>query len=95
MPRVLHFSTFIVVCPVFRHICCTLFLRILHDNNNVLTVYVYDICSLYMHISSDLRDIGCYIKVIDGCQQLDKETRFIIILHLYIYIYIYIAMSIY
>ena len=23
----------------------------------------------------DLRDIGCYIKVIDGCQQLDKETR--------------------
>ena len=26
----------------------------------------------------DLRDIGCYIKVIDGCQQLDKETRFVI-----------------
>eukprot|EP00794_Sanderia_malayensis_P010733 gene10733-11882_t len=23
----------------------------------------------------DLRDIGCYLKVIDGCQQLDKETR--------------------
>ena len=25
----------------------------------------------------DLRDIGCYIKVIDGCQQLDRETRYI------------------
>ena len=23
----------------------------------------------------DLHDIGCYVKVIDGCQQLDKETR--------------------
>ncbi|XP_065056159.1 uncharacterized protein LOC135684506 [Rhopilema esculentum] len=23
----------------------------------------------------DLHDIGCYIKVIDGCQELDKETR--------------------
>ncbi|XP_064614960.1 uncharacterized protein LOC135479136 [Liolophura sinensis] len=23
----------------------------------------------------DLQDIGCYIKVIEGCQQLDKETR--------------------
>ena len=25
----------------------------------------------------DLQDIGCYIKVIDGCQQLDRETRYI------------------
>lgn len=25
----------------------------------------------------DLHDIGCYAKVIDGCQQLDKETRYI------------------
>lgn len=25
----------------------------------------------------DLHDIGCYIKVIDGCQQLDKETRYL------------------
>ena len=23
----------------------------------------------------DLGDLGCYIKVIDGCQQLDKETK--------------------
>ncbi|CAH1780986.1 unnamed protein product, partial [Owenia fusiformis] len=23
----------------------------------------------------DLEDIGCYVKVIEGCQQLDKETR--------------------
>ncbi|CAH3034332.1 unnamed protein product [Porites lobata] len=23
----------------------------------------------------DLHDIGCFVKVIDGCQQLDKETR--------------------
>ncbi|KAK3094762.1 hypothetical protein FSP39_005887 [Pinctada imbricata] len=23
----------------------------------------------------DLSDLGCYIKVIDGCQELDKETR--------------------
>jgi len=38
------------------------------------------VCSFiqYMYvlvIYRDLRDIGCYIKVIDGCQQLDKETR--------------------
>ena len=26
-------------------------------------------------IFRDLHDIGCYAKVIDGCQQLDKETR--------------------
>lgn len=24
----------------------------------------------------DLHDIGCFVKVIDGCQQLDKETRY-------------------
>lgn len=23
----------------------------------------------------DLSDINCYIKVIEGCQQLDKQTR--------------------
>lgn len=27
-------------------------------------------------LNRDLQDIGCYIKVIDGCQQLDKETRY-------------------
>lgn len=26
-------------------------------------------------IHRDLQDIGCYINVIEGCQQLDKETR--------------------
>lgn len=39
--------------------------------------------SIWFSISSDLRidaqrdlnDIGCYIKVIDGCQELDKETK--------------------
>ena len=25
----------------------------------------------------DLHDIGCFVKVIDGCQQLDKETRYV------------------
>ena len=25
---------------------------------------------------SDLEDIGCHIKVIGGCQHLDKETRY-------------------
>ena len=25
----------------------------------------------------DLHDIGCHIKVIDGCQQLDRETRYV------------------
>ena len=24
----------------------------------------------------DLSDIGCYIRVIEGAQQLDKETRY-------------------
>jgi len=32
---------------------------------------------LKMDAERDLRDIGCYIKVIDGCQQLDKETRYL------------------
>ena len=39
--------------------------------------------SIWFSISSDLRidaqrdlnDIGCYIKVIDGCHELDKETK--------------------
>ena len=39
--------------------------------------------SIWFSISSDLRidaqrdlnDIGCYIKVIDGCKELDKETK--------------------
>ncbi|CAB4012834.1 FORGETTER 1-like [Paramuricea clavata] len=30
---------------------------------------------LRLDAQRDLQDIGCYIKVIDGCQQLDKETR--------------------
>ena len=25
--------------------------------------------------SRDLGDLGCYVKVIDGCQELDKHTR--------------------
>lgn len=30
---------------------------------------------LRLDAQRDLHDIGCYVKVIDGCQQLDKETR--------------------
>jgi len=30
---------------------------------------------LRLDAQRDLHDIGCYAKVIDGCQQLDKETR--------------------
>eukprot|EP00731_Ephydatia_muelleri_P029060 Em0020g704a len=30
---------------------------------------------LKMDAERDLGDLGCYIKVIDGCQQLDKETK--------------------
>jgi hypothetical protein len=29
-----------------------------------------------LNMFRDLEDIGCYIKVIHGCQQLDKETRY-------------------
>ncbi|CAH3034302.1 unnamed protein product [Porites lobata] len=30
---------------------------------------------LRLDAQRDLHDIGCFVKVIDGCQQLDKETR--------------------
>lgn len=30
---------------------------------------------LRLDAQRDLNDIGCFVKVIDGCQQLDKETR--------------------
>ncbi|CAH3194436.1 unnamed protein product [Porites evermanni] len=30
---------------------------------------------LRLDAQRDLHDIGCFIKVIDGCQQLDRETR--------------------
>ena len=35
------------------------------------------VISTCLSLQRDLRDIGCYIKVIDGCQQLDKETRYL------------------
>ena len=28
-----------------------------------------------MDARRDLEDIGCFVKVIEGCQQLDRETR--------------------
>ena len=28
-------------------------------------------------VPRDLNDIGCYIRVINGCHQLDKETRLV------------------
>ncbi|CAH3034314.1 unnamed protein product [Porites lobata] len=31
---------------------------------------------LRLDAQRDLHDIGCFVKVIDGCQQLDKETRY-------------------
>ncbi|XP_078614112.1 uncharacterized protein LOC144883439 isoform X1 [Branchiostoma floridae x Branchiostoma japonicum] len=30
---------------------------------------------LKLDAERDLRDIGCYVKVIEGCQQLDRETK--------------------
>jgi hypothetical protein len=30
---------------------------------------------LYVFLSRDLTDLGVHLKVIEGCQQLDKETR--------------------
>ena len=30
------------------------------------------------YLFRDLRDVGCYVKVIDGCQQLDKKTKYFI-----------------
>ena len=32
--------------------------------------------SSFLLSARDLHDIGCHIKVIDGCQQLDRETRY-------------------
>ena len=40
--------------------------------------YIYNcLCSSFLLPARDLHDIGCHIKVIDGCQQLDRETRYI------------------
>ena len=48
--------------------------------------------TLYSLHCSDLRDIGCHVKVIDGCQQLDKETRYI---RIYVCTYTYVCISAY
>lgn len=31
----------------------------------------------------DMEDLGCYIKIIEGCQQLDRETKYV---HFYLYL---------
>lgn len=31
--------------------------------------------TIFLLFCRDLSDIGCFIKVIEGCQQLDKETK--------------------
>ena len=43
--------------------------RFVFASNILFYVFVYD---------RDLEDIGCYVKVIEGCQQLDKETKSVI-----------------
>ena len=50
------------------------------ENVYILPILEYSFITLRLMFLSmffcrDLTDIGVYLKVIEGCQQLDKETR--------------------
>ena len=46
-----------------------------HACSRTATRYMFSVFLFPHGVARDVNDLGCYLKVISGCQQLDKETR--------------------
>ena len=67
------FQQICVLMPKGLEVPCFSLTEMCEVNGPKLNTYMYCI----FLCCRDLNDIGCFIKVIDGCQQLDKETRYV------------------